>query len=416
MQVDNLVLGAGIAGLAYAYEKRNEKTVIFEAEEYAGGLCHSFYINSFTFDSAIHLSFTANKEAKDFFNKTAHIKHEPIAYNFYQKKWLKHPIVNNLFPLDVTDKVACIKSFVERKEFKQMHDYGEWLRSVYGEEIARRFYNVYTEKYWTVRPEALTTSWIESRLTAPDIEKLLFGAFSLTTGNDYYAQEMRYPLGNGGYETFLKPLLGGISVEYCKKAVMIDVDTKCVQFSDGTKYTYKNLISSMPLPELVDIIEKMPFKIKEKAEKLKASKISLASIGFNKPDIPRYLWFYIYDEDIMAARVNSPSIKSKKNVPSGCSSMQFEIYHHPDEAINQKGVIENTLYALRRMNICKEEDIKFIDYRLLPYGNVIFLHGMEKDRDCIKEYLVKHGISLIGRFGEWDYLWSDQSYLSGKRA
>jgi protoporphyrinogen oxidase len=66
------------------------------------------------------------------------------------------------------------------------------------------------------------------------------------------------------------------------------------------------------------------------------------------------------------------------------------------------------------MKICNEADIALVDYRLLPYGNVIFLQGMENDRDYIKKYIESKGVDLIGRFGEWDYLWSDQSYLSGK--
>ena len=68
------------------------------------------------------------------------------------------------------------------------------------------------------------------------------------------------------------------------------------------------------------------------------------------------------------------------------------------------------------MNLCKEEDILFMDYRLLPYGNVIFYKGMEQKRDILKEYLKEQQVKLIGRFGEWDYLWSYQSYLSGYRA
>jgi protoporphyrinogen oxidase len=243
---------------------------------------------------------------------------------------------------------------------------------------------------------------------------MLFGAFSPLTGNDYYAKEMRYPAGNGGYGTFLKPLLDGVSIEYNKRAVNINLAEKYVRFSDGTQCAYKKLVSSIPLPELVKIIERAPPEIRMKAETLKASKISLVSIGFNKPDMAKYLWFYIYDEDIMAARVNSPGIKSKENVPAGRSSMQFEVYHHPDEVINREAVIENTLQGIRKMKICNEADIAFVDYRVLPYGNVLFLHNMEKDRDCVKEYLDGQGVDLIGRFGEWDYLWSDQSYLSGK--
>jgi phytoene dehydrogenase-like protein len=47
--------------------KKNEKTLIFEAESFAGGLCPSFNIQGFTFDSAVHLSFTENDVARRFF-------------------------------------------------------------------------------------------------------------------------------------------------------------------------------------------------------------------------------------------------------------------------------------------------------------------------------------------------------------
>ncbi len=46
-------------------------------------------------------------------------------------------------------------------------------------------------------------------------------------------------------------------------------------------------------------------------------------------------------------------------------------------------------------------------------GNVIFDIGMEERRDFVKKYLDEKNVKLIGRFGEWDYLWSDQSYISG---
>lgn len=49
---------------------------------------------------------------------------------------------------------------------------------------------------------------------------------------------------------------------------------------------------------------------------------------------------YIYDEDIKSARINSPSIKSPNNVPEGCSSMQFEIYHPKDEILDEEAIID----------------------------------------------------------------------------
>lgn len=414
MKADYMILGAGISGLACAkkLKEAGKDVAVFEAEDHPGGLCHSFMIDGFYFDSAVHLSFTEKKTARDFFDKTPYQTHSPISYNWYSSLWIKHPLINNMYVMDAEEKTECIKSFVEREQTNEIKNYGQWLRVSYGDEIARRFYYVYTDKYWTVAPERLSASWVGSRLNSPDLRKMLMGAFTDQTGNDYYAKEMRYPNGMG-FQTFLKPL-SDVEIEYQKKAVRINLNEKRIEFSDGTYCSYNKLISSIPLPVFIAAVCNAPHKVKECAKSLKATKVSLVSIGFNKPDIPRWLWFYIYDKDIMAARVNSPSMKSHKNVPNeNYSSLQFEIYHNPEDIINPDEIIENTKYALKKMNLCNEDDIMFMDYRLLPFGNVIFELGMEENRDICKEYLKSYGIELIGRFGEWDYLWSDQSFLSG---
>lgn len=416
MFVDNLILGAGISGLAYANEKcknSNKKTVIFEAKPYYGGLCHSFNINGFTFDTAVHLSFTTDSEARKFFDKTKYKKHLPVFYNYYNGKWLKHPVINNMMGMDVNEKVECITSFVNRKKISTIDNYEKWLRASYGDVIAEKLYFKYTKKYWTVQPCELSTSWIGERLNTPDLKKMLLGSYSTNTGNDYYAKEMRYPIGNGGFQKFLEPLLDGVNIEYNKEVAEVDLNKKYVRFLDGTKCFFKNLISSIPLPVLVARIKNVPRDVMLKANNLKASKISLVSIGFNKKHIAKYLCFYIYDEDIKAARVYSPSLKSSENAPGGCSSLQFEIYHNPSDKIDPEEIVSNVKLSLLKMKVCKEEDILFMDYRIVDYGNVIFLNNMERDRYYVKEYLTNKGVQLIGRFGQWDYLWSDQSYLSG---
>lgn len=417
-KVKNLILGAGIAGLACAdrINKAGDEATVFEAENYAGGLCHSFMINDFRFDSATHLAFAEENMAQKFFEETRYQCHLPISYNFYHSLWIKQPVLNNLYTLSIDEKVQCIQSFVERERTVEINDYGQWLRANYGEVVSEKFYNIYTRKYWRAEPSELSVSWLKKRLTDPNLEKILRGAFSAETGIDHFFKEFYYPVGNGGYEAFLKPLLRNANVVLNKRCVSVDLREKYVRFQDGSVYYYDNLFSSIPLPLLINCIVGIPDDMKNLATGLQASKVSLVSIGFNKPDIIKWLWFYIYDEDIMAARVNSPSVKSGDNAPKGCSSLQFEIYHGLQDVINREEILDNTKYALQKMNLCKEEDILFMDYRLLPYGNVIFYKGMEQKRDILKEYLKEQQVKLIGRFGEWDYLWSYQSYLSGYRA
>lgn len=413
MKIKTAVLGAGIAGLGYANELE-EDVLVFERSDYYGGLCHSFQIQGFRFDSAVHLSFTNDKNVREQFDKVPYRKHLPISYNFYDGNWLKHPVVNNLYLLTPQEKVRLLKGFFDREPNIEIKNYKDWLLASYGREISETFYEVYTRKYWTVEAENLSTTWIGDRLGTPDIEKMLWGAFSDETGIDYYAKEMRYPV-KGGYQKFINGLAGHTKIMCNKEAVCIDLQERYIRFKDGTECSYDKLASSIPLPELVKITKGVPHYVKEAAETLKASKISLVSIGFSKADIPKSIWFYIYDEDIMAARVNSPSMKSIHNAPCNCSSLQFEIYHAQDAVIDKEKVLDNTRWALKKMGLCEEKDILFMDYRLLEYGNVIFENGMEESRDKVREYYEKHDVDLIGRFGEWEYYWSDQSYMSGKR-
>lgn len=71
------------------------------------------------------------------------------------------------------------------------------------------------------------------------------------------------------------------------------------------------------------------------------------------------------------------------------------------------------LINIQSLRIIKEDDILFTDIHFERYANVIFYHNIYESRQIVREYLKSIGIETIGRFGEWDYLWSDQSLLSG---
>lgn len=414
-----VVLGAGIAGISVGYHanKIKKECVIYEAKERFGGLLDSFNISGFRFDNAVHLSFTNNSYVRNLFDQTPYIQHYPAAYNFENGTWLKHPVQNNLFPLSTQEKIEAIKSFIQRPPATDTDDYYEWLIQQYGEVIAKRFPCKYTRKYWTISPSHLSTKWIGNRMYRPTLDEVLLGAMTSETPNAYYAQEMRYPK-IGGYRSFLTSLAKTCTIKVNKKAIYIQPKLKYIEFEDTERVYYENLISSIPLPELLTIIEGVPTEIQRIAQNLCATSIALVSIGFARPDVPNHLWFYIYDEDLLAARAYSPSLKSPDNVPTGCSSLQFEIYYSKYKPLNmnKNTLIEHVMRSLETMKIANKEDILITDYRIVPYANVIFDKEMIKIRKLIIDYLQNIGIEVVGRFGEWDYLWSDQSLLSGKKA
>lgn len=408
-----VILGAGIAGLGAGLKaaEENRDSVIFEARGTAGGLLDNFVVNGFRFDNAVHLSFATEPEVRSIFDKTDYITHSADSWNFERDRWLKHPVQNNLFPLPAEEKVELIESFLERPDMVG-NDYESWLYHQYGASLARRYPLKYTTKYWDTHASSLSTTWIGNRMRRASTSEILFGAFTSDTPNTYYTKEMRYPK-SGGYISFIKPLIDGSRIEYNHRASKIDLDNKTVEFENGSKVTYSKLVSSLPLPVLVDITKNVPDKIKDNSKSLKATSIDLISVGFNKKLVDK-LWFYIYDEDILASRAYSPSVKSSDNVPNGRSSLQFEIYTRGTESkYNVEELKQNVIYALAKMNIATSDDIEFLHHKHIKFGNVIFDLGMEKKRDEIRDYFQERAVLTIGRFGEWDYLWSNQSFMSG---
>ncbi len=131
-----------------------------------------------------------------------------------------------------------------------------------------------------------------------------------------------------------------------------------------------------------------------------------------KKNIPPYLWWYIYDEENLASRVYSPSMKSPDNVPEGCSSLQMEVYCKENEYTEQE-ILNRTVGKIVELGIIKKEDILFTHIGFEKYANIIFTEPIYEARKTVRDYLSSIGTETIGRFGEWDYLWSDQSLMSG---
>jgi protoporphyrinogen oxidase len=413
------ILGGGIAGISAAYHARLKgiNATVYEAKPRLGGLVDNFVIDGFRFDNAIHLSFTKDPYVRAMFDKTEYLTHPATSYCYDERRWLKHPAQNNLYPLPVDDKVRLLLGFMDRPRDAVVFDYKDWLISQYGRDIALRYPLPYTEKYWTVPADRLGVEWIANRMRKADATEVLRGALVGDTPNTYYADEMRYPK-CGGYRAFVEPMIAEVSALCDKKVVEVDLSAKRVAFADGTTVYYEQLVNTLPLPVFAAMCTDLPGDIKAAAALLWATSVDLVSLGFRRAGVSPYLWFYIYDGDIHAARGYSPSWKSPDNAPPGTSSLQFEVYssRHKPLGLSPDGLVEHIVDSVVRMGLAQPNEIVVGHHKRVEFANVVFDLGMEGRRNRVRTYLCEKGVRLAGRFGEWDYFWSDQSLMSGKRA
>ena len=419
MSNKTIVLGAGISGISAAYHLglKNIDATIYEKDAEWGGLCGNFTLDGFRFDKSVHLSFASDEYVqKLMYGETPYHKHAPEASNYYEGCWVKHPAQNNLFPLPAETKVKIITDFIKNADKEHtITDYESWLRAQFGDYFAEKFPMRYTRKYWTVDAKELSTTWVGTRLSQPNIEEVLRGSFTTDIPNAYYAKEMRYPK-KGGYKSFLTTMQKECTIELNKEAKSINPNTKEVSFSDGSVEQYEDLVSSLPIPHMIELLPDVPSNVVEASQKLLPSSVAIVSFGFNKPDLAEHLWYYIYDEEFLPARCYSPSIKSPDNAPEGCSSVQFEVYFSDRKDLPLEGdaLIEDIISRSINMGLFEREDIVVQDARILPYGNIIFYEGMEADRQIVLDYLASVNIYGVGRFGKWEYLWTDQCVLTGR--
>ena len=416
-----VVLGSGISGISCAYHLREEglKSTIYEKDSDWGGLCGNFTINGFRFDKFVHFTFTKDEYTRDIFESSSEcISHKPEASNYYSGTWLRHPAQNNLYPLNVEEKTKIIMSFIDsnNRGIESINNYEDWLKAQYGEYFSENFPMKYTQKYWTVPAKQLETKWVGNRMHKPSIEEVLNGAMSEHKEINYYTNEMRYPK-KGGYKSIMNKMRQELDVELNKEVIEIDTQTKSIHFKDNTSIIYDCLVSSIPLPVIINTIKNVPAEVKNAVDRLLCTSGYIISLGFNKVNIARKLWFYIYDENILPSRVYSPSMKSPDNAPENCCSLQAEIYFSREFEIKmtEEQLLQHTIDKLKVMNIFKDEDLIVKDIRKQDFANVVFTPEIYESREKVKSYLFSQGIEVIGRFGEWDYFWSDQSFLSGKK-
>lgn len=417
---NNVILGAGIAGISAAYhlKQKGENSVIFEKDNDWGGLCGFFEIDGFRFDRFVHFTFAKDEKIAELFAKSSPLyAHPPVSYNYWRGCWLKHPAQNNLAPLPIEEKVKIIDSFVNRprKDVAEISDYAEWLRVQYGDYFAENFPFAYTRKYWGVEAKQLETKWVGNRLHVSPLPEVLRGAFAEQQENFYYTKFMNYPK-KGGFRSIMNECRKGLDIRLNKKAVRIDTAAKQVEFADGTVENYDNLISSLPLPEIIKMISDVPENVQNAAKQLRWTCGYQVSLGFNRPDVAKYLWFYIYDEDVPPARVYSPNLKSPDNAPDGCSSLQAEIFFANGAKVVDKNIIlQKTVEKLKEICQFNDRDVVVKDIRFEPYANIIFTPEIYESRKVVREWLQAQGIKTIGRFGKWDYLWSHQAFESGMK-
>jgi protoporphyrinogen oxidase len=372
--VKNIIIGAGPAGLSASYNlARHEiESIVLEKDSLISGLAKTL---EFKHDGETYLTDTGPHR---FFSQN------PALYQMIEEllgeDWV---VVDRLtrqlidgkyfsYPVDVMQALRNVNPFVALKmmlDFVQatvrkmlvnpkIVTFEEFVVLNFGRRLAQFNMLNYTEKIWGIACSKIAASWAAQRIKGMNAFDIVKKALIKTGGPRSMVDSFYYPK-KGIQEIYNKmaeyAVSKGATIEKEVKLRKISHDGKqitSIEYKrDGkvVKEGVKNLISSMPITELVQVMDPAPpAKVIKAARSLGYRDQIQVFLIVNKPHIMKDTWIYFPTTPPTFGRAMEPKNWYPTMAPKDKSSVLVEyfvfkndkLWNMPDDFIIKKTVHE----------------------------------------------------------------------------
>ena len=421
-----VILGSGLAGLSAAYhlQKKGLDYQIFEKEDTSGGLCRSKNIDGFTFDYSGHLLHFKHhytyKLVQGLLNNNL-IRHKRKSWVHSFNTDVPYPFQANFFGLPPKITKDCLLGFVQAANnghYKKKQDttFKDWIYQTFGRGIARHFMLPYNKKFWTVCPSQLTCDWLDNLIPQLSLEDVIEAAITRSSKHLGYNANFWYSK-KGGIQALVFAFAERIrKIELSCSCQKIDINNKKVFFRNGLQKKFDKLISTIPLPELVNIIDDLPESIISSFKKLRWVSILNFNLGIDRKDINDKHWIYFPEKKFIFFRVGFPHNFSACLTPPKKSSVYIEVSYSRNKPINKKSIVSHIIKDLIKARIISGTDrIITQDINDIKYGYPIYDRNYCSARENILKFLQKNNILSCGRYGSWKYMSMEDVILEARK-
>ncbi len=436
-----LIIGAGLCGLSAAFhlEQRGEPYLVLEKESEVGGLVRTETYDGFSFDHSIHILYTSDPYVASL------IQDDLLAGNLGRQTrrsfcyshgvYTEYPYQINNYGLPGAVIIDNILGLIESQSGPppaEAAHFEEWIYRTFGRGIADNFMIPYNRRQWAWDLRQMNFDWIAERVPVPDLEEVIRGALEPPTERFGPNSEFWYPL-EGGIEM----LAVAFAERLPKESVLlgwtvtsIDIDTRQVTLEDGSALSYDRVISSLPIPSLVEITSGADPEVKARAASLASNVVHTVDLGFEGLLATEREMHWVYfpggeSDPPVFHRLSFPGAFAAWMVPDGCFSIQAEISESPHKPQDRSALVEQTLQGLVAVGLVDEDAIRPVasggslrvaEVVTLDPAYVIYdLHHAENTR-FLRNWYGQRDIETRGRFGEWEYMNMDHAILSGRAA
>lgn len=424
----NVIIGTGPAGISAAYHlhQRGEPYFLIDRQKRIGGLCQSFTLANATFDIGGHAFFTKHTYVRDLLEKIAFepfYKQSRSAWVYSHNVYIPYPFQANLYGLPQEVIEECLIGLVDvvkTPSISPPQNIQEWIYQSFGEGIAKHFMIPYNEKIWAHPLDIVSPNWASDRIIEPDYKSIISGALYRKDFRNYPNAVVTYP-GKGGYERIVEYLAYDLDLKnnFIEGEVSsIDVNNHTLTLSGGQTFSYTNLISTIPLNELVQKTIEVEYPVITAAQKLKAFSLYLVNLVVKRhPTSTDMQRIYCANPEVPFHKLVMNANSSQSLREEGLFTYQAEVSFSSYKQIQKNNLEQQVIEALQKMNLLKvNESILASSLIEVPLAYPVYTSDWLTARQTIFSYFEPHGVICAGRFGEWLYINADDAIMHGKIA
>jgi protoporphyrinogen oxidase len=418
IKYDKVVVGAGLAGLSFAYHYDKSLPVI-EALDSVGGLVRTIDFNGCKFDLAPHLLHLKNPYVRELVFNTLGLKvenHVRKASIYYDNVIIPYPFELNLLGLSDKTKKDCLNGLEEVKHFSKEEEqeirkgsYRDYALKAFGSGIANHYLLPYNRKIWDTDPTDMTCEFMSWLITA-DKDQIIHNASQPNKDKFGYNTEFYYPVLKGIQDlsdVFANTLS---NIQLSTKVVEYDTKNRIITLSNGEKIQYKTLINTAPLRTVIEQSDRDD--LKDLAAQLSYTSVYTVNIVI-KGTVPDSHWMYFPDKNLSFYRISFPKNYFKKSTPNNEQIIAVEVGSR-DHNKSIKEIQDKVVAEIKAMPIFNIEEIVFVHCLKIPVAYCIYEHKRPEIVNKLISELEKSGIYQTGRYGQWGYSAMQDAIMYGK--
>jgi protoporphyrinogen oxidase len=262
----------------------------------------------------------------------------------------------------------------------------------------------------------MSTAFMGRFVPKPSLAQVFEGALTDIGKPLGYNANFIYPK-RGGIETLARGFARKVQARCGIAAQAVDPKRKEVRLSHGENVSYQRLVSTLPLPKLIDLIQGVPARVKKARNKLRASSVLNVNLGITGRNVSTKQWVYVPGLDLPFYRVGFYHNFSASLAPKGGSSVYAEMSYSRERPIDKAKAPARVKAGLMKMGILRKSD-KIAAEWVADIENAYVVYDAHRAESVgvIQDWLKSQGIISTGRWGNWEYAAMEDAIWQGAGA